>query len=567
MATERERDALVAEIVDALRTAAVRWVEQPGDSVGILADVPRLTFHDRDRSGKAVSWSVLHIVAHCLHRGDVSGLGVDVVLPAAERVDNLVRAFSDFAAVRLAELCIEATGADPRIVADADGEIAAELHQSRPAPADAVKAEQWMVRHWGSPLRRAAVGRLLGGYYRAAFQRLALEQAARREQEARNALQRTANTALGLSVKIPQVVVRGWEGDHFTALQERIDQRELFATPEAGAVVQDAAQVLLDRSQLGNLSTGQVRALMAVFRIFTTDGEDSEAQTFRAETLTIPALTLYKAAGLTNRGVKVRQELFEALDELAARELYLAVVVSHPDRPGGLGAGPMVCGERTPLFKMRPYWFASDDGRKKGRADVASIVREWGRRGMRADKPAWTGPLPDFYEIQLPPLVRRIGSSLVMSAEVLDRLDHGSKIVRGPTQGFTSQDFRLWMEITQRTQADQPSADGLSLRSYVDRDALLRDIHGEEKIAEFRRRGKLRRYIEAFEKSAAVMEAGKLAIWETRDQQHETGRGGMREVFIPDPELIAGLSKRAKGAVKRATQRQLALGTGEPNRR
>jgi hypothetical protein len=88
------------------------------------------------------------------------------------------------------------------------------------------------------------------------------------------------------------------------------------------------------------------------------------------------------------------------------------------------------------------------------------------------------------------------------------------------------------MEITLRLQRK----DG---RSYVDRDALLIDFYGEEKIKESRARGKYSsRYVSQFLKAARLLEEGGIVrSWE---QGYRTTRGEIRDVFVPNPDVIKG---------------------------
>jgi hypothetical protein len=65
--------------------------------------------------------------------------------------------------------------------------------------------------------------------------------------------------------------------------------------------------------------------------------------------------------------------------------------------------------------------------------------------------------------------------NLVVAGDVLKRLDAGAKATRGRAESFTGLEWRLFIEITQRGQSQQISADGQTQRSYVDRDLLLAD--------------------------------------------------------------------------------------------
>jgi hypothetical protein len=529
----------IAELVVVLKRAAIAWAERRE-----LATEGRMALlRESLPDGTTLEWEVTDAVEHVFSGGITGSLPPDTPLGriAAGYLYTMMGR-------RLAELVLEGTGLSASAIADAFEAYELSGTDAAHVGPPLVTVMEWLSVYLGGREAVASMLATLQVHFYYAFARIARAEAEERAASLEGELRSAPIRTLGRDVKFPQGLVRsGWEIGHFVQKADGLLQGELFPfTSRTSDAVQDAATVWLDRSQFGSISTDQVRALVAVFRIFTTVGDDGRL--FREGPVTIDASLLYQGAGINSRSVEPRRRLFEALDWWDSHPVYLTTQ-QYGQRPDGT-QGMMISGERTPLFTIKPWWFPSDDGRKKGRDDLGAIHRAWGRRGLTDHKPEWTGPLPDRYEIVLSDFVRAVGGSIVVDAEVLDRLDRGAKVARGATESFTALDWRLWMEVTLRVQSSEHhiSQDGASLNSYVDRTALLVDYYGAEKVAHARRRGKLAKYIDQYERAAEVLVAGGLVQW---IPDHVTGKGKARDIFIPSPELIRGLGARASRAARK----------------
>jgi hypothetical protein len=321
--------------------------------------------------------------------------------------------------------------------------------------------------------------------------------------------------------------------DDFARLADMLEngQGELFPHGNALEVIRSQAELQPNTSQLGDMTAAEVRALHGVFRLFTRGGDDR--RTFNADMLPVDATVFYKAAAVTSRRSKDRAAVFDGLRSLSRRSLLVALKVKDPK-----DGKTYVIGERTPLFEVRPMWTASDDGRRALTEQEADAIARHYLQHMDADEP-WTGPLPDRFVFTLPPLMQRISDRLVLRGDVLDRLEAGSRAVRGAQGGLNPLDHRLLIEITQREQTQHRSKDGLRVRSFVDRERLLEDHYGAEKLAKWRRSGKLReRATEPFENAARALVAGGLvAHWEPN---YRTTAGESRDVFELVPGVVVG---------------------------
>jgi len=122
---------------------------------------------------------------------------------------------------------------------------------------------------------------------------------------------------------------------------------------------------------------------------------------------------------------------------------------------------------------------------------------------------------------------------------VLDRLEAGSRAVRGVQAGLNPLDHRLLIEITQREQSQHRSGDGLRVRSYVDREKVLADYYGADQLAKWKRAGKLReRATVPYENAARALVEGELvARW---DPTYTTTAGERRDVFELVPGVVVG---------------------------
>jgi hypothetical protein len=358
---------------------------------------------------------------------------------------------------------------------------------------------------------------------------------AERELERERKRRKDAEAGLPDRTVFPGHMIRyGHAGaDDFARLADMLEngQGELFPHGNALEVIRSQAELQPNTSQLGDMTAAEVRALHGVFRLFTRGGDDR--RTFNADMLPVDASVFYKAAAVTSRRSKDRAAVFDGLRSLSRRALLVALKVKDP-KDGKM----YVIGERTPLFEVRPMWTASDDGRRALTEQEADAIARHYLQHMDADEP-WTGPLPDRFVFTLPPLMQRISDRLVLRGDVLDRLEAGSRAVRGAQGGLNPLDHRLLIEITQREQTQHRSKDGLRVRSFVDRERLLEDHYGAEKLAKWRRSGKFReRATEPFENAARALVAGGLvAHWEPN---YRTTAGESRDVFELVPGVVVG---------------------------
>jgi hypothetical protein len=282
-----------------------------------------------------------------------------------------------------------------------------------------------------------------------------------------------------------------------------------------------------------------VRALFGVFRLFS----GTEEERTLAESRLVPANILYKAAGVTSRRDKDRRRLFDALRTVSSQEIAVAVKGKTPE------GKPWVIGDRAPMFRMRPVWSESTDGRRKlEESQAAEVAEEWAAIGASSE--SWTGPLPDHFEFSLPEVMRRVLHRLVLKGDALERLDAGAKEARGAAEKFHPLDWRLFLEVTQTVQATQGG------RSFVDREALLQDFYGAGKIAAAREAGKYRsRYESQYDKAVQVLKEGNLA--EIIERDYKTSDGEKRDIFLVSPDVMLGARNRLK---KTARKRRLKAG-------
>lgn len=361
----------------------------------------------------------------------------------------------------------------------------------------------------------------------------------RKREEAERRERRTAGKLTGLADRVVMpghLIESGYKRTPFAAVLERVQQGEIFAGPDTRLNLQRGVELVASHSQLGRLPAEQVRAMFAVFRLFSTEGDDGCE--FADGPFLASARRTYWAAGLTSSRDNTRRRLFDALRAVSSQELAVALLGEKKD------GGKYVVGARTPMFTMRPVWIGSRDKRRQlTDADAARVAEEWAAHGT--DGTAWTGPLPDEYEFSLPPIMRKVWNRLVLNADVLDRLNAGAKSARGASESFHGLDWRLFVEVTQTVQTGQRSEDGSRFRSFVDRKAVLEDFYRADKIAAARKAGKYKaRYESQYDKAAEVLEAADIARLVVRD--HTTTQGRLRDVFELSPDVIKGTKKRLK---------------------
>lgn len=330
----------------------------------------------------------------------------------------------------------------------------------------------------------------------------------------------------------------------------QVVQGNLFADPESLAVLEAGAEIVVERTQLGRLEPLEVRALWGVFRLFSSGGDDGKK--FHTAEQIVEARTFYQACGISLQNGRARHALFTAAEALARRELYVALNVKDPKDDRWY-----VEGRRTPIFNLTPLWTDHSDGRKRRDAEAEELAHRWAARSLNPDAP-WDGPLPDAFRVELPPIMRRLWNNLTLSGDVLARLDDGAKAVRGETESFSGLEWRLFVEITQRTNKDGKTAptDGVH-PSFVDRDALLADYYGAAEVKRQRAKGKFRTgYLAQYEKAVAVLERAGLA--RRIEQDRQTRRGEIRDVFALNAEAMPQAALRPSNGTGNGRRRRAA---------
>lgn len=367
---------------------------------------------------------------------------------------------------------------------------------------------------------------------------------------------------LGDRILIPgQLIDAGYKpGGGFRRQLAEVEQGDLFAPGDALDLLTTAAEALVEGTQLGDLSPAQVRALVAVFRVFSSEGDDGRE--LRSAPITVPARLMYQAAEIDPHNGRACRDLFQALDTLANRSLYVSL--KFKDAAGRW----CVAGDRSPIYHLRPYWTDVADGRKRREEDAEGIAQEWAGRSATAGAQPWKGPLPDAYEVALPTIMRKVWRTLVVRGDILRLLDTGAKRVRGERESFTGLEWRLFVEITQRTQSQQLSDDGTTLRSFVDRHELLADFYGAEEVKKARSKGKYKTgYVAQFEKAARALEEGKVARWVPAEAGRGSRRGEAKDVFELSPDIVHGTKERVEAEKRRRADRGALQGGAKAPRR
>jgi hypothetical protein len=275
--------------------------------------------------------------------------------------------------------------------------------------------------------------------------------------------------------------------------------------------------------QLGKLTTPQVRTLLGVFRLVTVGDDDGKLRS----DFTVPASMMWHAVNLVGSVSDAqRRTHFAALVDMSRLRLRWTATIETEK-------GSAVMGGECPPFEVRPIWSATEDGRRGYTPAAAQQIAEaWNR-----NTGPWTGPLPNEFYVTIPVDMRAVDRRLVLSGNLLEKLEDGARKVRGPTETFAPIDWTLWITITQTVQRPHNG------RAFVDVAQVLASVYEAEKVAAQRRKGKLRGpsgYLTQYEKAVQVLEAGGLARRVVKD--HATTKGARRDVF----EIIKGnvLTKR-----------------------
>jgi hypothetical protein len=293
------------------------------------------------------------------------------------------------------------------------------------------------------------------------------------------------------------------QAGHLKQLEERT--LDLFNYDETAERVLKEMRVHAELRipQLAALSAPQQRALLAVYRLATPGEEDEMLR----EWFEVSAPLLWQAMGLERPSDGVKRRHLEALRDMGATMLrYTAIVEGANSRAVEVG--------ECPPFSVAARFYDTGD---KRRESTEKLEKDW--REQR-------GRIPDAFRFDIPPVMRSTARRLVLSGDILVRLDAGAKVARGPSESFEPLDFALFLKITQTIQRPHGS------RSFVDVAQLLREHYGHLPSFEAqRKKGKLSAQ---YEKAVAVLEAGQIAKRVTKG--HRTKDGEKRDVF----ELVAG---------------------------
>lgn len=284
--------------------------------------------------------------------------------------------------------------------------------------------------------------------------------------------------------------------------------------------------------QLGKLTPPQVRTLLGVYRLATVGNGDERLRSG----FTVPASLMWKALNLVGSVSDAqRRTHFAALYDMSQFRLRWTAIITQE------GGGVAVLGGECAPFEVRPIWSDKEDGRRSYTAkECKDIAKEW-----TENSGPWKGPLPDAFIVTIPDDMRPLDKRLVLSGNLLEKLESGARAVRGPTETFMPIDWTLWITITQTVQRPHKG------RAFVDVAQVLASVYEAEKVAAHRRKGKLRGpsgYLTQYEKAVRVLEAAGLARREKQD--YATTKGARRDVFeilegnvLTKPELEAGRSR------------------------
>lgn len=377
---------------------------------------------------------------------------------------------------------------------------------------------------------------------------------------------------------IPDAVRRGWLSDRHRHLEERVTAAERPGVPKLiappGAVEQLRARATqVGAREFSDLSQTQIRALTAALSLLDDDpGADTSAGRMARDTARARWADVCRRAQVDPRQPVMARALLGALYELADRRVHFELIEQREE-------GQILRFLEGELFQVSVEFTAEEERRdrqswerraEKQRAAgepvevYAPLFERWQRwRGQRGSG-EWDGPMPYGLTFLYPPYVRRLDGALVFHGNVLGLLLKGEKTV-GQRSKLGPLTWPLLMEIVSRRQARQyvvlEGPDGARVgtaRSYVNRDRF---------IAEYRKEswenqpGRALRY---YDDAVEVLLASGLVL---EVERHKMTDDGPRDVFIPSPELVHGLSSRALRTAEKAATRERALGTGAPSRR
>lgn len=389
-------------------------------------------------------------------------------------------------------------------------------------------------------------------------ERQATEERTRRA-EAEQELARTKEQLRELqrNTLVPSALHGGWRRRD---LPRRRDDLERGVLRPDGMSVSEATKLLdvaarqVNAREFADLSVPQIRTLVALCALLTDAGTRTEdgGEVF-PRILTFTARQLYDQADVNSRQPKLCRDIMHAVVDLADLRVFLELTGRDSETRQKL-----VAFHEGAMFELTPQ-FKDDD---------PSLFDQWAawRKAKRRDPKAagpWAGPLPARYTVTFHDFIRQGWSPLVISREVLGRLERGARKVRGPKGRLTPLDWALFLELTFTRQDLQlevfrePGAPEVhTFRCHVKRNDFLRDYLG----AEMRKNPARAR--KSYHDSAEVLRAGGVTLAHELDVQTSKGQ---RDVYLPNPACLPGIGPRAERALARQ-EKQAADGEASSER-
>lgn len=319
----------------------------------------------------------------------------------------------------------------------------------------------------------------------------------------------------------------------------RVKQKE---DREAGALVLEDAgttepfflEARTNPRELVGLNMPQYRVLFGLCQMLADRGQDHKK--LFPEHLHITAAEFYSAGNINTAQQKLKRDLFMAAVVLSERKIQHEVIVKDDH-----GSPRSLYIQREEVLHMVPE-FAYDD-------TIAEKWQDWCRLRAKVgadNAPDWDGPLPTGYVFTLPTLMRSGDGALVFSRSVLRRLDQAAKDL-----GYKMHPFfvSLFLEATITRQAQQYDAFPIpgqaepveSFRCYIDRRQVLEDYFGADAL-----KNDPSRHQDQYKKALEVnLKAGTFLSVEP---ERTTTRGKQRDIVVPNPQVLPGLTSRAEGA-------------------
>lgn len=388
---------------------------------------------------------------------------------------------------------------------------------------------QWLATEKGRPWRDRWGANVVGAMLTEAFER---ERAALAEERAANAELRrqVAAVPLGDRTVYPPAVLSLLRNPAVDARNKlgRIEQGSLFADTATLEALHHAERSVSTR-QLYSLTSPEWRALHGTFRILSSFGDDGRA--FARSSAEVPWPVYCKAAGVNPRQPKSARALLTASRQLGARTVHATVTMPDRNDPTKrlVMAGSVHVASITPTWRVSP-------------TEAKRITDAW---NDLAEGEEWHGPLPATVQVDVPDMMRAVAGALVLDGSVPEKLDAGSRTVRGRNKGAQPIDHALLLTLTQRTQhhvVANIEGHPPTLWAYLERDAFLREYHGDRYAKAVQQRN-LDKLEEAYLQSCEALRAGGFVL--VYELKHRGRLGALRDRFALSPTAVRGLQARA----------------------